>query len=133
MAGLRRRALSLAVLVLAVFVCDSIHAVDKLREHRAHTGAEPGYRFERGGWTYVHLEGTPRLASSTATCSPQIADLEVVNCEPSLDTPRLGILPRSRTEDVLAAHRCRIPGRSSKASRRARARGIKLDVWASWR
>jgi len=33
--------------------------------------ASKGYRFERGGWTYVHLEGNPsKWGSSTAPCWP---------------------------------------------------------------
>ena len=135
MAGLRLRAvIVLAVLVLAVFVCDSTHAVDKLREHRAHTGAEPGYRFERGGWTYVHLEGTPSQIGFEhgSLLAPEIADMVRVNKLETLHSTHRDweFYREAGKQDVLAPHRDRVSaGARRHRQGRRNPQGVKLDVW----
>ena len=133
MAGLRRRALSLAVLVLAVFVCDSIHAVDKLREHRAHTGAEPGYRFERGGWTYVHLEGTPSQIGFQhgSLLAPEIADLVRVNKLETLhSTHRDWEFYREAGRKMFWPHiETEYQQELEGIAKGVQSQGVKLDVW----
>jgi len=133
MTGLRRRALSLAVLVLAVFVCNSIHAVDKLREHPAHTGAEPGYRFERGGWTYVHLEGTPSQIGFEhgSLLAPEIADLvRVSKLETLHSTHRDWEFYREAGRKMFWPHiEAEYQQELEGIARGVQSQGIKLDVW----
>ncbi len=133
MTGLRRRALSLAVLVLAVFVCDSIHAVDKLREHRAPTGAEPGYRFERGGWTYVHLEGTPSQIGFEhgSLLAPEIADLvRVSKLETLHSTHRAWDFYREAGRKMFWPHiEAEYQQELEGIAKGVQSQGIQLDVW----
>ena len=48
-------------LLLSTFGLGVIPAsgADRLHQRDAQSAAGPAYRFERGGWTYVHLEGSP--------------------------------------------------------------------------
>jgi Phospholipase B len=59
MASSLPRALPVCFLALLVATALPALGVDRLHHPNASGGADPGYRFERGGWTYVHLEGTP--------------------------------------------------------------------------
>jgi hypothetical protein len=133
MTGSRRRALCLAVLVLALFVCDSSHAVDKLREHRAHTGAEPGYRFERGGWTYVHLEGTPSQIGFEhgSLLAPEIADLvRVSKLETLHSTHRAWEFYREAGRKMFWPHiETEYQQELEGIAKGVQSQGIKLDVW----
>lgn len=53
------RPLLLLILLTTASCALRASAKDRLREGGNRDGSDPGYRFERGGWTYVHLEGTP--------------------------------------------------------------------------
>ena len=58
MLGSRRTIQCVASFLTIILAGTAARAVDRMHEHRT-SGAEPGYRFERGGWTYVHLQGSP--------------------------------------------------------------------------
>ena len=53
------------ILLLCLLFMLFVAATDVLAERAAPAGqamekSGAGYRFERGGWKYVHLEGTPQ-------------------------------------------------------------------------
>src|SRR5579872_595732 len=80
MIGVRRITACVVLLLSALVACAPARAVDRMREH-SHNGIEPGYRFERGGWTYVHLEGSPSQIGFQhgSLLAIEIADLVRVN------------------------------------------------------
>ena len=89
--------------------------------------ASPGYRFQRGGWTYVHLEGTPAEIGYQHGRLLADRDRGPDRCHESRDAAlhqtRLGVLPPGRANRALAAHRRRIPpGARGHRARRAVAR-----------
>ena len=67
-----------------------------------------GYRFDRGGWMFVHLEGTAAEIGFQhgQLLSAEIADLlNVMKLETKHDTKRDWNFYRDRTQNVLAPHR----------------------------
>ena len=67
----------------------------------------PGYRFERGGWKYVHLEGAPEQIGFQhgQLLATEIADmLNVIKLESLHDTKRDWNFYREASRKVLAAH-----------------------------
>jgi hypothetical protein len=128
-----RPALSVALLVSAVFASVSAHAVDKMHEHPRHTAVEPAYRFERGGWTYVHLEGTPAQIGFQhgALLAPEIADLvRVSKIELPRSTHRNWDFYRDAARKILWPH---IEGEYQEELqgivKGVQSQGIKLDLW----
>lgn len=95
--------------------------------------AAPGYKFQRGGWTYVHLEGTPSEIGYQhgRLLANQIADLiYVTKVETQHSTKRDWAFYRKAAETQLWPHiedeyRQELEG----IARGAQSRGVKLDVW----
>ena len=86
------------------------------------------YRFERDGWIYVHLEGSPEQIGYQhgSLLADEIADLLRV-IKPYLekiDQARLELLPRGIREDALARHRSRISARDRRHRGGAAAKGV---------
>ena len=77
---------------------------------------DKGYRFDRGGWIYVHLEGAPHDIGYQHgyLLAPEIADAFVVSTGSDAQfRPRLGILPPRRARNAVAQDRSRISGRAA--------------------
>ncbi len=91
------------------------------------------YTFERGGWTYVHLEGAPAVIGYQHgyLLGPQIADnLNVYQVETLHNTHRDWQFYRDAAKDMLwphidAEYRAELDGIATGA----RARGVQVDVW----
>ena len=82
-----RMAFVLAILTLVLCSVDAGHAgrgtpwraptgIDQTAAESADPRLKPAYRFERGGWIYVHLEGTPGQVGFQHgyLLAPEIAD-----------------------------------------------------------
>ncbi len=93
----------------------------------------PGYRFERGGWTYVHLEGTPAEIGYQHghLLAAEIADLIRVNkIELEHSTHRNWDFFREAGRKELWPHvEAEYQQEIEGIARGVRARGYKLDVW----
>ena len=85
----------------------------------------PAYRFQRGGWTYVHLEGTPAQIGFQhgQLLANEIADLiHVTKVETLHSTKRDWAFYRQAAQTELWPHIEPNTGRSSRASREAHSR-----------
>jgi hypothetical protein len=97
------------------------------------SSAQPGYRFERGGWTYVHLEGTPSQIGFEhgQLLSAEIEDMVgVVRLENEHQTKRDWKFYRESGRKMLwpridAEYRQELEG----IARGVQSRGVKLDLW----
>ncbi|MGA8740816.1 MAG: C45 family peptidase [Terracidiphilus sp.] len=92
-----------------------------------------GYRFDRGGWKYVHLEGTPEQIGFQhgQLLAAEIADLvNVTKLETQHDTKRDWNFYREAGRKMLwpridAEYQQEIAG----IAKGAQSKGVKLDVW----
>lgn len=92
-----------------------------------------GYRFDKGGWKYVHLEGTPAEIGYQhgQLLSAEIADLvNVMKVETQHDTKRDWNFYREAGRKMLWPHideeyQQEIAG----IAKGAQSRGVRLDVW----
>jgi hypothetical protein len=93
----------------------------------------PGYRFEKGGWTYVHLEGTPEQMGFQhgALLSAEIEDMvRVIKLESHHSTKRDWAFYREAARTMLWPHidpeyQMELTG----IAKGAQSKGVKLDVW----
>ena len=124
--------------VRLVLVVAMVAAVLSLSSMGAQTKTEgAGYRFERGGWTYVHLEGTPSEIGYQhgRLLSAEIADMVVVTKLENLhSTKRDWRFYRKAAQYVLwphieAEYREELEG----IAKGVQSKGVKLDVWVLWR
>jgi hypothetical protein len=95
--------------------------------------AQLGYRFSRGGWTYVHLEGTPAeigYQHGQLLCA-EIADLvRVTQIESAHSTHRSWAFYRESARKMLwphidAEYRQELEG----IAKGVESKGVKLDLW----
>jgi len=97
------------------------------------TTSGAGYRFDKGGWKYVHLEGSPAAIGYQhgQLLALEIADLlNVIKVETLHDTKRDWNFYREASRKMLWPHideeyQQEIEG----IARGAQSRGVKLDVW----
>ncbi len=92
-----------------------------------------GYTFERGGWTYVHLEGTPQQIGYQHgyLLAPQIVDgLRVFRVEDEHSTGRDWAFFRDKAKTILWPHiEPEYQQELAAIAEGVQARGIALDVW----
>ena len=118
-------------LVLAVAMVAAVLSLSSMGAQTKTEGA--GYRFERGGWTYVHLEGTPSEIGYQhgRLLSAEIADMVVVTKLENLhSTKRDWRFYRKAAQYVLwphieAEYREELEG----IAKGVQSKGVKLDVW----
>lgn len=95
--------------------------------------AMPAYRFERGGWTYVHLEGTPAEIGYQhgRLLAAEIADLIRVNkLELEHSTHRNWSFFRDAGRTALWPHiESEYQQELAGIAKGAQSKGVKLDVW----
>jgi Phospholipase B len=123
------RHLGLATICFAA-AAFAAHAADAGKQDSRMKGA---YTFQQGGWTYVHLQGTPSQVGYQHgyLLGPQIADvMNVYQVETLHDTKRDWNFYRDAAENMLwphidAEYRAELTGIAEGAA----ARGIKVDVW----
>jgi hypothetical protein len=93
----------------------------------------PGYRFERGGWTYVHLEGTPEQMGFQhgALLSAEIEDMvKVAKVEREHSTKRDWGFYRKAARTMLWPHiEPEYQEELTGIAKGAQSKGSKLDVW----
>jgi hypothetical protein len=93
----------------------------------------PGYRFERGGWKYVHLEGTPEQIGFQhgQLLAADIADLlNVTKLETQHDTKRDWNFYREASRKMLWPHiEAEYQQELTAIAKGAQSRGVKVDVW----
>ncbi len=132
MPGLSRSTRCIALFVSAILLCASGYAVDRTREH-SHTAAEPGYRFARGGWTYVHLEGSPSQIGFQhgSLLAAEIADMVRVSKLESLhSTHRDWAFYREAGRRMFWPHiEAEYQQELEGIAKGVQSQGIKLDVW----
>ena len=92
-----------------------------------------GYRFDRGGWKYVHLEGTPEQIGFQhgQLLAAEIADLvNVLKVESKHDTRRDWNFYRDASRKMLWPHiGAEYQQELTGIAKGAQSKGIKLDVW----
>jgi Phospholipase B len=133
MVRLRPRTISVCLYVVLALTAIPALAVDRLHRPDSSAGAEPGYRFDRGGWTYVHLEGTPaeigfqhgRLLSSEIADMIRVSQIETLhsthrNWDFYRDAGRKMFWPH-----IEASYQEELEG----IAKGAQSRGVKIDVW----
>jgi len=95
--------------------------------------ASPGYRFDRGGWTYVHLEGTPAQIGFQhgRLLAREIEDLvNVIKVETLHSTKRDWAFYRHAAQTQLWPHiDAEYRQELESIASGAQTRGVKLDVW----
>jgi len=134
MVRLPGRALTLSVLALfALFIAISSAAAAEPASKAAKSGAEPGYRFERGGWTYVHLEGSPAQIGFQhgRLLSAEIEDLvRVAKLENTHETRRNWAFFREAGRRMLWPHiDAEYQDELEGIAKGVQSKGGKLDVW----
>jgi hypothetical protein len=95
--------------------------------------AAKGYRFQKAGWTYVHLEGSPAQVGFQhgSLLSAEIADMvDVIKQETAHETRRDWAFFRDAGRTMLWPHidpeyRQELQG----IARGVQSKGVKLDVW----
>ena len=92
-----------------------------------------GYRFDRGGWKYVHLEGTPAQIGFQhgQLLAAEIADMvAVIKLETQHDTKRDWTFYREAGRKMLWPHiDAEYQQELEGIAKGAQSKGIKLDVW----
>jgi hypothetical protein len=95
--------------------------------------AAPGYRFEKGGWTYVHLEGTPEQIGFQhgALLSAEVEDMvRVIKLESAHSTKRNWTFYREAARTMLWPHiDPEYQQELTGIAKGAQSKGVKLDVW----
>lgn len=93
----------------------------------------PGYRFDRGGWKYVHLQGTPEQIGFQhgQLLSADIADLvNVMKVETLHDTKRDWNFYRETSRKMLWPHiDSEYQEELEGIAKGVQSKGVKLDVW----
>jgi hypothetical protein len=95
--------------------------------------ALPGYRFEKGGWTYVHLEGSPAQIGFEhgQLLSAEIEDMvRVIKLENTRETKRSWEFFREASRTMLWPHiDAEYKQELEGIARGVQSKGVKLDVW----
>ena len=99
----------------------------------SHVFSGAGYRFERGGWTYVHLEGTPSEIGYQhgRLLSAEIADMvRVDELESAHSTHRNWEFYRETGRKMLWPHiEAEFQQELEGIAKGVQSEGVKLDVW----
>ena len=119
--------LSLIVVCMPI----AIHALGRSAGQAAQ--AFPGYRFQRGGWTYVHLEGTPAQIGYQhgRLLSVEILDMVgVIKLESEHGTKRNWDFYREAARKELWPHiDAEYQQELEGIAKGVQSAGVKLDVW----
>lgn len=121
---IRIAAIALGLSAIPALAQPSIHHDDRL---------EGAYTFERNGWTYVHLQGTPEQIGYQHgyLLAPQIEDAyQVFKLEDEHGTQRDWAFYRNAAKTILWPHiDPEYQEELSGIAEGVQAKGIKLDVW----
>ena len=123
-----RRALLLPALVIALFTATTVFS--QVAKDQRLAGA---YSFERSGWKFVHLEGTPEQIGFQHgyLLAAEIADtLNVLKLESTHPTGRDWQFFRDASKNMLWPHiDPEYQQELSAIAEGARAKGVDIDVW----
>lgn len=120
-----------------LFACLLLHvagvSVVYARGAQGNASVAPGYRFERGGWTYVHLQGTPEQIGFQhgSLLAAEIADMvHVTQVETGHDTRRDWVFYRKAAKEQLwpridLEYQQELMG----IAKGVQSQGLRLDVW----
>jgi hypothetical protein len=128
------RSLSLVpLLALSLAVAAPLKAAANAAKADTQATAAPGYRFETGGWTYVHLEGDPAQIGFQhgQLLAAEIEDLiNVIKLETLHSTKRDWEFYREASRKMLWPHiDAEYQQELEGIARGVQSKGIKLDVW----
>jgi hypothetical protein len=119
--------------VLCGFAVRPANASDSPLKNSADASALPGYRFQKGGWTYVHLEGTPSQIGFQhgQLLSAEIEDMVgVIKLESTHDTKRDWGFFREAARTMLWPHiDAEYQQELEGIAKGVQSKGVKLDVW----
>ncbi len=97
------------------------------------SAVDPGYRFEKGGWTFVHLQGTPEQIGFQhgALLSAEIADMvSVIKLESEHSTQRNWAFFRKAARTMLWPHiEAEYQQELTGIAKGVQSKGVKLDIW----
>jgi hypothetical protein len=123
------RGLSIYLVLLAI----AMVPVAQARAGQSASSAGPGYRFEKGGWTYVHLEGTPEQIGFQhgALLAAEIEDMVgVIKLESEHSTKRDWAFYREAARSMLWPHiDAEYQRELTGIAKGLQSKGSKLDVW----
>jgi hypothetical protein len=111
----------------------AVSAVSSAAAAGSQASTQPGYRFDRGGWTFVHLEGTPAQIGFQhgSLLSAEIEDMvRVTRLESAHGTKRSWEFFREAGRKMLWPHidpeyQQELEGIAAGVQ----SKGVKLDVW----
>ena len=131
MARLLPRIPSLSLLVLIALAAASRVGAQSTPPIR--DDASKGYRFEKGGWTYVHLEGSPAQMGFQhgSLLAPEILDMvHVIKLESTHSTHRDWEFFRESARKMLWPHiDAEYQQELEGIAKGVQWKGVKLDIW----
>ena len=126
------RLLATAVILVAV-PAFTVHATKPQEDAGKDPRLAGAYTFERGGWTYVHLQGSPEQIGFQHgyLLGPQIADaLNVFKVEDVHDTKRDWQFYRDAAKNMFWPHiDAEFQAELQGIADGAQARGVNVDLW----
>jgi hypothetical protein len=121
------------LLLLGVFALSAANATGSPRKPSPQAAALSGYRFEKGGWIYVHLEGTPAQIGFQhgQLLAAEIEDMVgVIKLENTHDTKRDWEFFREAGRTMLWPHiDAEYQQELEGIAKGVQSKGVKLDVW----
>lgn len=128
------RTLSCCLLsLLGGFAGSTARAAEPVPSLSSQTDSSHGYRFEKGGWTYVHLEGTPSQIGFQhgQLLSAEIEDMvAVIKLENTHDTKRDWEFFREASRTMLWPHiDAEYQQELEGIAKGVQSKGVKLDLW----
>lgn len=126
-------ALSLPLLFVAALGSQARAAAKASRAAEVPSSSGSGYRFEAGGWTYVHLEGDPSQIGYQhgQLLAAEIADLvHVIQVESQHSTHRDWAFFREASRTMLWPHiDSEYQQELEGIAKGVQSKGVRLDVW----
>lgn len=121
------------LLCVSLFLACGLAAAGPAASNPDSSAVSPGYRFETGGWTYVHLEGGPSQIGYQhgALLAAEIEDLVKVNrLESTHSTRRNWQFFRESARKMLWPHiDAEYQQELEGIAKGVQSKGVKLDVW----
>jgi hypothetical protein len=119
--------------LVPVFAASQAYASGSPAARDRQSSVSPGYRFEKAGWTYVHLEGSPSQIGFQhgRLLSAEIEDMVgVTRLESTHDTKRSWEFFRDAGRKMLWPHIDAEYQQELKGiARGVQSKGVKLDLW----
>ncbi len=128
-----RKTISILSLVAGVFLMGCVRSTQAQNGAAADPRLEKSYRFQEGGWTYVHLEGTPAEIGFQHgyLLAPEISDgLDAIKLVDTRQTQRDWEFFRKTAREMLWPHiDAEYQQELQGIADGVKAHGVDLDVW----